>query len=178
MKVLLNTLKGILIGAWVVLALVTTLLLLSYNRYHVSEVGSKSIFVIDSDRLEPEYVKNDLIIAHKVSENKYKVGDAAFFYLDNPEDAIYINYGKITKIDEVDHGEDSYFFGNDSVSYSRLIGPASEVKIYHKWGLLLSILESKWGFMFFIIFPTIFAVVYEIYSIVEEVKTSKDNEED
>ncbi len=178
MKVLLKAIKGILIGAWVVLALITTLLLLSYNKYHVSEIGSRSIFVVDSDRLEPDYNKNDMVVVQKVSENKYKVGDMAFFYLDNPEDSIFINYGKITKIDVVDHAEDSFYFGNDSVSYGRLMGPASEAKVYHGWGLLLSILESKWGFMFFIIFPTIFAVVYEIYSIVEEVKTSKDNEED
>ena len=143
-------------------------------RFH----GDYSIFVVDNERLEPDYKKNDLIIAKKVSENKYNVGDYAFFYLDNPEDAVFINYGQINKIQEVDHAEDAYYFGNDSVSYGKLIGPASEVKVYHGWGLLLSILKSKWGFMFFIIFPTIFAVVYEIYSIVEELKSNKDDDEE
>lgn len=178
MKKLLAGIKGILIAIWVLVALVTTLLLLSYNRYHVSEVGEKSIFVIDNERLEPDYKKNDLIIVKKAAENKYSVGDYAFFYLDNPEDAVYINYGKITRIDVIDHAEDAFYFGKDSVSYGRLMGPASTVKVYHGWGLLLKILESKWGFMFFIIFPTIFAVVYEIYSIVEELKNNKGNEED
>lgn len=178
MKKVLTGIKGILIGLWVLLALITTLLLLSYNKYHVSEVGSKSIFVIDNERLEPDFNKNDIVITKKVAENKYKVGDYAFFYLDNPEDAVYINYGTITRIDEIDHAEDAFYFGKDSVSYGRLIGPASEAKVIRGWGLLLRVLESKWGFMFFIIFPTIFAVVYEIYSIVEELKSSKDNEKD
>lgn len=178
MNKIITGLKGILIAIWVVVALVTTLLLLSYNKYHVSEVGDKSIFIIDNERLEPDYNKNDLIIVRKVAENKYNVGDSAFFYLDNPEDAVYINYGKITKIDVVDHAEDAFYFGEDSVSYGRLMGPSSTVKVYHGWGLVLRILESKWGFMFFIIFPTIFAVVYEIYSIIEELKSSKENEED
>ena len=84
MKKVLTGIKGILIGLWVLLALITTLLLLSYNKYHVSEVGSKSIFVIDNERLEPDFNKNDIVITKKVAENKYKVGDYAFFYLDNP----------------------------------------------------------------------------------------------
>ncbi len=178
MKVIGKIIKGVLIGVWVVVAIVTTILLLSYNRYSVSEIGGYSIFVIDNERLEPDYLKHDLVITKKVIEDKYSVGDFAFFYIDNPEDAVFINYGQINKIVEANHAEDSYYFGDDSVAYGKLIGPANGSIVYHKVGLILSILESKWGFMFFIIFPTIFAVVYEIYSIVEEVKTSKDNEED
>ena len=178
MKKIGNIIKGILISIWVVIAIVTTILLLSYNKFSVSEIGSYSIFVVDNERLEPDYLKHDIVIAKKVIEEKYSVGDMAFFYIDNPEDAVFINYGKINRIDVVDHAEDAYYFGDDAVSYGKLIGPASEAKVYHKWGLVLSILESKWGFMFFIIFPTIFAVVYEIYSIIEEVKSNKDDDEE
>lgn len=177
MKKILNFVKGTLISVWVLVALITTVLLLSYNNYSVSEIGEYSIFIVDNERLEPHFLKNDVVITKKVAENKYKVGDYVFFYIDNPEDAVFINYGVIDKIDVNDHAEDAYYFGEDSVSYNKLIGPASGVVVYHKWGLLLKILESKWGFMFFIIFPTIFAVVYEIYSIVEEIKSNKNDEE-
>ena len=177
MKIIGNVIKWVLISIWVVVAIITTILLLSYNRYSVSEIGDYSIFIVDNERLEPDYLKNDIVVAKKVAESKYSVGEFAFFYIDNPEDAVFINYGKINKIDSVDHAEDAYYFGDDSVSYNKLIGPAKDAKIYHKWGLVLSILESKWGFMFFIIFPTIFAVVYEVYSIIEEVKSGKDEEE-
>ncbi len=178
MKKIVSFLKGLLISVWALVAIVTTILLLSFNGYGVSEIGDYSIFIVDNERLEPTFLKNDLVITKKVAENKYSVGDFAFFYIDNPEDAVFINYGQINKIVEANHAEDSYYFGDDSVAYGKLIGPANGSIVYHKVGLILSILESKWGFMFFIIFPTIFAVVYEIYSIVEEVKSKNDEDED
>jgi hypothetical protein len=178
MKKILKFIKGILIAIWVIIAIGTTMLLISYNNYSVSVIGKYSIFIVDSERLEPKYYKNDIIVVKNVAENKYEVGDNAFFYIDNASDEVFINYGEITKIEEVDHAEDAFYFGKDAVSYSRLLGPEKEVKVYHNWGLLLSILESRWGFMFFIIFPTIFAVVYEVYSIIEEVKSNDDEEDE
>lgn len=168
--------KGLLISIWLLFAIVSTICLISYNDYSVSEIGNHSIFIIDSDRLEPTFKEYDLVITKKVSQNKYNVGDYAFFYLENPADAAYINYGKITKVQTADHAESSYYFGNDIVAHSKMIGLANEAKIYHKWGLVLSIFESRWGFMFLVIFPTIFAIVYEIYSIIEEAKAEKHEE--
>ena len=59
-----------------------------------------------------------------------------------------------------------------------MIGPANGAIVYHKWGLVLSIFESRWGFMFLVIFPTLFAIVYEIYSIIEEAKEIKEDEKE
>lgn len=169
--------KGLLISVWVLCALVSTICLISYNDFGVSEIGNYSIFVVDSDRLEPTFLENDLVIAKKTAANNYKVGDYAFFYLDNPADAVFINYGKITKVVEADHAESSYYFGEkDIVAYSKMIGLANKSAVYHKWGLVLSVFESRWGFMFLVIFPTIFAIVYEIYSIIEEAKTDRHEE--
>jgi hypothetical protein len=50
--------------------------------------------------------------------------------------------------------------------------------VLHGFGLVLSIFESRWGFMFLVIFPTLFALVYEIYSVVEEAKSIKDEDDD
>lgn len=170
MRVIWNFIKGIIISVWALAAIVTTICLISYNDYSVSEVGDYSIFVVDNDRLEPIFKKNDIVIIKKASENKYKEGMETFFYVDNPYDEIFVNYGKIDKIVEANHAEDSYYFGDDIVSYGKLIGPANGAIVYHKAGIVLSILESRWGFMFFVILPTLFALVYEIFSIVEEAK--------
>ena len=178
MKKILNIIKGLLISVWALMAIITTILLISLNEYSVSEIGDYSIFIVDNERLEPTFFKHDIVIVQKVAENKYKTGDDAFFYLKNPADSIFINYGKITDIVSIEHGEDSYHFGEEAVPYSNMMGPANGAIVYHKWGLLLSILESRWGFMFFIIFPTIFAVVYEIYSIIEELKSNKNDNDD
>ena len=45
-------------------------------------------------------------------------------------------------------------------------------------GAVLNIFSSKWGFMFLVIFPTLFALVYEIYSVVEEAKRIKKEDDD
>lgn len=173
MKAIINFIKGIIISVWLLIAIVTTICLISYNDYSVSEIGDKSVFIVDSERLEPDFLEDDIVIIKKVSENKYKEGDMAFFYLDNPTDEVFINYGKITKIETVDHAEDSYYFGSEVVPYNKMIGLGNGATVYHKWGKLLSIFESRWGFMFLVILPTLFALVYEIYAIIEEAKEAK-----
>ena len=177
MKKVLNVFKGILISVWVLAAIVATICLISYNDYSVSEIGKYSIIIVDSDRLEPDFKENDLVITKKVSESKYSVGDKAFFYISNPSDYVFINYGEITDKVDAEYAEDSYYFGeNVVVPHSKMIGLGNESKVYHGWGLVLSIFESRWGFMFLVIFPTIFAIVYEIYSIIEEAKRDKDED--
>ena len=178
MKKIVNFFKNIIISVWVLAAIISTICLISYNDYSVSEIGNYSIIVVDSDRLEPDFKENDLVIVKKVSENKYNVGDKAFFYISNPADLVFINYGEITKKVEADYAEDSYYFGDKTIiPHSDMIGLGNGAIVYHKWGLVLSIFESRWGFMFLVIFPTIFAIVYEIYSIIEEAKAARDEED-
>ncbi len=173
MKTIFNIIKGIIISVWALVAIVTTICLISFNDYSVSEIGDYSVFVIDNERLEPEFEEDDIVIVKRVAESSYKKGDFAFFYLDNPSDKVFINYGQITRAEVADHAEDSYYFGKDVVPYSKMIGKANETIVYHKWGKVLTIFESRWGFMFLVILPTLFALVYEIFSIVEEAKEAK-----
>ena len=173
MKVVFNFIKGIIITVWALFAIITTICLISYNEYSVSEIGDYSVFIVDNERLEPEFYEDDIVIIKKIAENKYNVGDYAFFYLENPTDEVFINYGKITKITTADHAEDSYYFGNDIIPYSKMIGLANGAIVYHKWGKVLEILESKWGFMFLVILPTLFAIVYEVFAIIDEAREVK-----
>ena len=177
MKKILGFLKGIVISIWLLCAIASTICLISINDFGVSEIGNYSIFVVDNDRLEPTFLENDLVIAKKTSTQNYNEGDYAFFYLENPADSVFINYGKITKVERQEGAESSYYFGQKQiVAHSKMIGLANRSIVYHKWGLVLSIFESRWGFMFLVIFPTIFAIVYEIYSIIEEAKSDRHEE--
>ena len=186
MKKILSFVKGLLISVWVLLAVITTICLISFNDYHVSVIGKHSVFMIDSEELEPDFKENDLVILKKTPEKSYQEGDKAFFYLTNRSDQVYINYGTIGKIESAEFAESTFYFRaeNDNndvnkmtrVGYSDMMGKANGATVWHKWGLVLSILESRWGFMFLVIFPTIFAIVYEVYSIIEEAKSEKDEE--
>ena len=171
MKKILDFFKGTIITIWVFIAIVTTAYLIFFNDYSVSQIGDLSIFIVDSDRLEPEFKKNDILVVKRAAESAYKKGDFAFFYLDTANDGNYINYAEITDIEVLDHAEDTYHFGdNDAVSYGSLIGPVNGTIKYGKVGLILRIFSSRIGFLFLIILPTLFALVYEIFSIVEEAK--------
>jgi hypothetical protein len=171
MKKILDFLKGLVITIWVFIAVITTIYLIFYNDYSVSEIGDLSIFIMDSNRLQPEFKKNDIVIVRKVSESEYNEGDFAFFYVDNAVDREFINYAEITKIDRNDRAEDAFHFGDkEAVSYSSMMGPVNGTIVYHGVGGVLKVFSSRIGFLFLIILPTLFALVYEIFSIVEEAK--------
>ena len=187
MKILWKIVKTIIIIVWVLVAIVTTVCLLSLNECGVTELGKKSVFVIDDDSHEPKFYEDDLIIATKLKESEYKAGDSVFYYLDNSKDSILIKSGIVQSIDVLDGAEDTFHFAKksitsefdteDLIAYGRIIGKMDEVKSYRKLGLVLNILESKFGFLFLIILPTIFATVYEVYSIIEEVKSNDEKED-
>ncbi len=177
MRRILDFIKGIIITVWVFAAIVTTVYLIYFNDFSVSQIGDYSIFVVDNERLEPAFKKNDIVIVRKEAENKYNKGDYVFFYIDNARDNVYINYAAITDIDVNDHAEDTFHFGEkDKVSYGFIIGTANKAIVYHKAGVVLRILSSRIGFLFLIILPTLFALVYEIFSIVEEAKEEAKEE--
>ena len=63
------------------------------------DVIEANSYLSDDNNIEvicgEDYLKGleeyDLVISKKVSQGKYKEGDYAFFYLDNPQDAVFIN---------------------------------------------------------------------------------------
>lgn len=174
---IVNFFKEILIGIWIVVAIFTTACLISSNDYGVSEFGDKSIFVVDNRSLEEYgFDKNDIIITTKGLEKEYNEGDGVFFYYGNKETRSYINFGVIEKVERVEGAQDAFYFANDQVSYDKILGLANGAKVMKKWGFVLGLLESKWGFMFLIILPTLYAVVYEVYTIAIEVKKKSAKE--
>ncbi len=175
MRKILGFIKGIIVSVWALIAILTTILLISYNDYSISVLGKYSVILIDDDECKP-FNEGDAVIVKKVSESNYRAGDKAFFYLPNAQDGVFVNIGDIQKVVEADHAEDSYYFDKDAVvGYNDMIGKADGAIVYHHLGTILSIFESRWGFMFLVILPTIFAIVYEIYSIIEEAKNDEED---
>lgn len=172
MKSIFNFIKGTLFGAWVIIAIFATVCLLSYNDYQISTFGKYSLIIINNKELREFYDEDSLVIVKKDNEENYKVGDKILFYSGNPEVVNFINMGEITDIQTASGAQSSYLIGNHKVSYDDLIGKVNGSIVYKKVGLVLSVIESRWGFMFFVILPTIFLAVYEVYSIVNEVKNN------
>ena len=162
-------LGNLIIILYVVVAIFTTICLLNFNEYKVSEFGDKTLVIINKDEEGIEYKKGDLVIVGKDGYEKADKGDKIFFY-DN--DGI-----KIAEVQQKnDYGEAGVTFtieGNYQVVKSDMIGSSNNAKVISKVGTVLSVLESKWGFLFLIVFPSLIAFLHEIYEFILELTNKK-----
>lgn len=141
-----------------------TVCLLNYNDQRITELGNKSLIIVDED-LSKDYKKGDLLVVSKNKGEEVDNGDYIFFY--NPSDNFVVNYAEVTNIMNANN-EYTYVVGNDyNVYYDYFIG--KDVKKYSGAGKILSVLESKYGFLALIIFPTMVAIIFEIYAIIIEI---------
>lgn len=156
------------------IAIFTTICLLSYNEHKVTELGDYSLVIVDTRDLEPNYNKGDLIITDK--SYKIEVGDEVFFYNTyNPN--VEISIAKVTEKQGTSEADATYTVeGNKTIKAENVLGPTEKVKKIGKLGAILGILESKWGFLVLIVFPSLIAFLYEITELFSELKDKKRKE--
>ena len=152
--------KGILFSIYLIIALTITLLLLGYNDFKVTEIGTYSLLMITDNELAPEFNKGDLVIVNK--DDEVLTGRKAFFY-DTYNQKIEVRLGKVDNVEKVTSLENTYTFeGDRKISGQYVLGPANTAEIIPHLGTVLSVLESKWGFLFLIVFPILVASVNQI----------------
>ena len=169
----------ILIGVWLIVAIFVTVCLLSYNEFRVSTFGDTSLLIIDSDEMEPDFIEGDLLIVKRNSDNKINVGDKVFYYNSAMDSKVWIYYDTVQDKIPLTRDETTFMLNNEQVSGEYVIGKADSAKVIHNAGTILEIFTSRWGFMFLIIFPMLFAIIYEIMMIIEarrELKMAKNDE--
>lgn len=155
-----RTVKNILFSIYLVIAIVITLLLLAYNDFKVSQFGNYTLLLIKDSSLEPEFNKGDLVILNK--DDEVLTGRKAFFYQTNNQ-KIEIKLGVIEEVERVTETEKTYTLeGDRKISGEYVLGPANTAEIIPKLGAVLSVLESKWGFLFLIVFPALILVINQI----------------
>lgn len=173
MKKIGSFIWNIIVIAWLIVAIFVTVCLLSYNDYRVIKFGSNSLLIMDSDELEPDFLEGDLLIVKKNSNNKIDIGDKVFYYNTAKNSNTLIYTGTVNDKEEITKSETTFDVDGQKVSSEHVIGKFSTVKVFHNFGTILGVFTSKWGFMFLVIFPTLFAIIYEIIAIVEAFRESK-----
>ena len=166
-----NTLKAIgkiLFTVFLILYLgveiIVTACLVNFNDQRITEFGDQSWVIVDEDL--GDYKKGDLVIVTRGEGSEVEKGDKIFFY--DPATDYTVNYAEV--LDCYPSGDNSYTFelgGDYNVYYEYYIG--KNVKSYKGVGTILSVLESKWGFLLLIILPTMIAIVFEFYLIILEI---------
>ena len=171
-KFLGNTLFGI----YAIIAIFVTICLLSYNQYKVTEFGDYSLLIINNDSLQPEFNSGDLAIIN--GKEDINVGDEIFFYNTNSEN-IEISLAKVTDMEKVEKDEVTYTLSGDyKISSEYVIGNINGSAKMPVVGNVLGFLESKWGFLLLVVFPSLLAFIYQItvvYSEIKEIKREEKN---
>ena len=172
MKKFLKIVGVVILVPYVLVALVITIFLLNYNQYGVTEIGGKTLIIVDDDALNPSYKKGDLIVVKKANSEEINAGDYIFFYEQSREKkTVIINLGRVISKKKVNEVETTYKLEGD-VDYSSefVIGTTNDAKVYSSLGSVIAALELRWVFLLFIIIPLLFIFLYEIYEFVIEVK--------
>jgi len=173
MRVILSILKGLIVIAWAAVAIFVTASLLSYNEFNITQMGRTTFLIIHDDELEPDFKPGDLVIVTRASDRNINVGDSVFFYNGNKANEFLINVGTVTGKEELSITETTYEINGRDFSGSNVIGQVEGATVIHTAGTVLAIFQSRWGFMLFVIFPTLFALVYEVVRIVEEARKTR-----
>ena len=169
-----NLILDIIIGVWLLVAIFVTVCLLSYNDFKVSQFGKYTLLVIDSEDMEPDFVEGDLLLVKRNSDGKINIGDKIFYYNSAMNSNVWIYLDTVQDKTFITRDETTYLLNENSVSGEFVIGKVETAKVYHKLGTYLGIFTSRWGFMFLVIFPTLFAIIYEVMMIIESGKENKE----
>lgn len=167
-KVISNTIFII----YLVIAILLTVCLLSYNDYKITEFGDTSLIIVTDKKMEPDYNKGDLVIVQKSDE--IEVGEKVFYY-DTYSQKIKVKLGTIEDVQKIDGVDSAYVVddGEHKIASEYVIGPSSETSVVPKLGTVLKIVESKWGFLFLIVFPALLAFVNQAMVVAGGIKEAK-----
>ena len=177
LNVIKNIFKNILGAIFFTFALGMTVLLLSYNDFGLSQFGNKTMILMTDSIFSETYKKGDLVVVEKRGitlgagyTDVVEVGDEIFAVRVDAYGNAYVEVGIVGQIYE---DEEAISFENGSTfGLKFVLGEA--VDTYPGIGGFLSIIESKWGFLFLVLVPCFLIFMYEIYSLIIEIKYGKE----
>ncbi|MCL2859303.1 MAG: hypothetical protein FWF46_01765 [Oscillospiraceae bacterium] len=165
-----KTIRNIIIILYAIVAIIVTVCLLSFNEYKVTEFGNYSLVIIDSDKLQPNFNRGELVIVDRSKE--IKVGDKVFFY--NVPNKMAISLAGVTKQENVTDTQITYTLeGDNKISSDYVIGNSTDAKVIPVVGTVLSVLESKWGFLILVVLPALLAFLHEVFEMISEMRGNK-----
>ncbi len=170
MKNVLNVIKRIVLtilaAVFFTFVIIMTVLLLNYNNYGVSQFGNTNLILIKDDVSLGNYKAGDLVLVKSAKIENINIGDEIFTYRINNDKTVSIDIGIVGNV----HEEDNAITFENGISYDMDYVAGKATKTYNKIGSYLSIVGSKWGFLFIILVPSFLIFVYEVYALVLEFK--------
>ena len=166
-----RVISTILFVVYSIIAIAVTVLLLSFNEYNCSEIGDYTVYLVNDDALEPEYDQGSILLIKSTSDKHVQEGDEIFLYkvINSSE------YEIVTRklVQKTQQGSHIVYTVNGGENYASdyFIGKADEVTVVESpWGTILSILESKWGYLFCIVIVSLLLFLQEVFELIIELK--------
>lgn len=166
LQVIKSFILGVLGCIFFAFAISITILLLNYNKYGLTQFGNTTLVMIKDDITSETFKKGDLVFVKSKKITDLELGDEIFVYRIISNNKVTVEVGKVGQIYEE---EDAVAFENGDIFSKQFIIGTSD-KIYNKIGTYISIVSSKWGFLFTILVPCLLIFIYEIYALIVEIK--------
>lgn len=173
MNKVLKIVLGIIVSLYLILVVFTTAFLLNRNDYGVSKFLNKYLVIVDDDSLKPKYQKHSLLAIEAVDNDEIKIDQKVFFY-DTYGTDHKIKLQEVTKKEKINENETTFTMKDNSlISSQYIIGTEDSTSELVAFGQFLYVVQSKWGFLFIVVFPLFLAFIYEVYAIYKEFKSKK-----
>lgn len=153
-------------------ALAMSLLLLNYNKYGLTQFGDTTLIIINGNLTSEDFKRGDLVLVESRNLDRLNVGENAFAYRVDGQGRVSIELGKIGKVYKE---ENAISFENGSTFDAEFLAGVP-YKTYVNVGKFLSVVESKWGFLFIILVPCFLIFIYEVYALIIEIKYGAEEE--
>ena len=164
-------LGAILFVAYSIVAITVTILLLSFNDYKMSQIGDYTVYIANDDLLEPRFEEGSILIIEKSTDRNINTGDELFFYKVMNSQEFEVVTAKLQN--RIYQGSRTAYITENGETYSSdyFIGKVDDTKVIPSpWGVILSILESKWGFLFCIVIVSLLLFLQEVFDLIIEIK--------
>ena len=166
LQIIKSFILGVLGCIFFAFAISITILLLNYNKYGLTQFGNTTLVIV-SDYISSEtFKKGDLVLVKSEKIMDLELGEEIFVYRIINSNKVLVEVGKVGQIYPE---EDAVAFENGDIFSNEFVIGTSE-KIYPEIGTYLSIVESKWGFLFIVLVPCLLIFIYEIYALIVEIK--------
>ena len=169
-----KVLGGILLVVYSIIAITVTVLLLSYNDYNCSEIGGYTVYIVNDDSLEPEYKQGSILLVKHTSDKNVQSGDSMFLYkVINSQEYEFVERTLDKKIQQGNHI--IYAVDNEeNYDDSYFVGKTSDTVVIEGWGYVLSLLESKWGYLFCVVIVSLLLFLQEVFELAMEIKYGRE----
>ena len=173
LKVMKKIFTTTLIVCFLAFTILMTVLVLNFNKYGSTQLGDTTLLIVKKEFASEEHKKGSLLVVENKLVKDYKVGENVFTYHLDGQGGANVQYGKVGNVNVE---QDAITFKNGDTYSSEFIMGVPQ-KTYSGIGTYLAIIESKWGFLFIILIPNFFLFIYQLYTLIIEIKYGKNEEE-